>query len=430
MTAPAMAFADRGEGLSEYSTALDLGVGYHNRKRWSGEISANLRGTLAPDWMRRQGDRMARCRSWMVTAEGVVERTEACRAPLCPQCRHARGKLWESRLTPVLDRNQQEGLRLDGTGRLWRRLAPEWRDALGVAAAVRDTGFDKLKRLALQDQRGPLLHRWPLFLTLTLRNVEHLYEKDADGRLTWHVLRDAIGRAWRRMRETARRRPDSAAGRLWRHIVGGVKVVEITWNKHAQTWHPHMHVLVLADVSFIDGRQLAELWERYADAYIVDIRAVDGHAKSLRELVKYATKPVMSHAKGDKPGHLGAPHRWRELAAALRGRRLIDTFGCLRDLPKSEVGPAPALEPVTHTLHVWQRGRQTWVAKAAWEGPGPITGAHAAQAASQWRVIWSDLDAATARALSVWPIDLIPEDVWDPPANVPRYRANVRGAPA
>ncbi len=87
-------------------------------------------------------------------------------------------------------------------------------------------------------------------MTLTLRNTQHLLERDADGHLTWHVLRDALGRAWRRMRETARRRPDSAAGRLWRHIVGGAKVIEITWNKHRQTWHPHMWLLAGAAVLY------------------------------------------------------------------------------------------------------------------------------------------------------------------------------------
>lgn len=430
MSAPALAFANSG---GECQSPL-LGGGYHNRKRWGGEIAANLRGTTAPDWMRRMGDRMARCRSWIVEAGGVIERTEACRAPLCPQCRHARGKRWEHRLTPWLDANEEDGIRLDGTGRIWRAVPADQREHLGVSAAVTDTGFRKLQRLTRQDQRGPVRQYWPLFITLTLRNVERLYRADGDGNMVWHVMKDVLGRAWRRMRETARRRPNSAAGRLWAHVVGGAKVIEITWNRHKQTWHPHMHVLVLADVSYISGRELAELWEHYADAYIVDVRAVDGHAKSLRELVKYATKPVLSHGRGDKPGSLGAPERWRELATALRGRRLIDMFGCFRDLPKRPAMDAPPMDTVTHTLHVWSRGRQSWQPAAQWEGPGPVTGAHVRHAAQQWRVAWSDLDAESARRLSVWPIDLLPDDIWDwgrdPMDNATGSRANMRGRPA
>lgn len=80
------------------------------------------------------GNRMGRCRSWVVESGGVIELTEACRSPLCPQCRHARGRQWEARLTPWLDRNEEDGLALDGTGRIWRHVTPEWRAALGYTA--------------------------------------------------------------------------------------------------------------------------------------------------------------------------------------------------------------------------------------------------------------------------------------------------------
>ena len=261
-----------------------FGDGYHNRERWGAEIAANLRGATATTWMRRMGDRMARCRSWVVESQGAVELTEACRSSLCPQGRRARGQMWAARLTPWLERNEEEGLSLDGSGRIWRDMDSEWRAALGYAAAARDTAFTKLQRLDRQDQRGPTLRYWPLFLTLTLRNVPRLQERDGDGNVTWNVLVDHFGASWRTMRETARRHPDSGAGRLWGHIVGGVKALEITWNERAQTWHPHAHVLVLADVSYISGRELAELWEHYADAYIVDVRAVDGHREGGTDL--------------------------------------------------------------------------------------------------------------------------------------------------
>ncbi|MGC8488473.1 MAG: protein rep [Clostridia bacterium] len=186
---------------------------------------------------------------------------------------------------------------------------------------------------------------YAFFVTLTVRNVPHIWRDASDTDPGGSVLDAAINRPWRILRETARRRPDSAAGRFLRHIRGGADVTEITHHR-ATGFHPHKHALILADVPYLAKNALRELWADYTGGagQIVDVRpfyrAQDlqtGEAlnaeKAIVELCKYLVKP---QSEMD-------PSALREVVLATRGRRRINTWGCLRELPPAQ--PEEALNP-------------------------------------------------------------------------------------
>lgn len=106
----------------------------------------------------------------------------------------------------------------------------------------------------------------------------------------------------------------------WRRAVkGGVACVEITRGSTGRSWHVHIHCVLAG--GYLDHGRLRELW-RVASrgSYIVDIRLIrDGHV-GVAYVAKYASKG-WSHDVLHDPAALD------EAMAAMRGRRLIKTFG-------------------------------------------------------------------------------------------------------
>lgn len=108
--------------------------------------------------------------------------------------------------------------------------------------------------------------------------------------------------------------------KLWRAAVrAGVYTVEITRGQDGGHWHVHLHALVIG--SYIDQAGLSEAWQRASGgSRIVDVREVKDHAQGVYYVAKYAAKgfsqSVLQH------------HDWLcECVCALRGRRLLGTFG-------------------------------------------------------------------------------------------------------
>lgn len=206
-------------------------------------------------------------------------------------------------------------------------------------------------RSAVEAHEGGPLY----FVTLTQRHGPTALTREAASR-AWRSLQ----RAWERVRKTG----------PWRtHVIGGIKVVEVTSGRRVRGWHPHLHLLVeLTDdrarvpCPTCDGtrrhagkgcrscgsrthrsdgtvpahaRELVEAWCRVADALPQGQCVVPLIADNCGQLAKYMTKLWELQ-----------PATARELFAAAEGRRLIDGWGAWR-------GWRRAGNDVEHTPHGW-----------------------------------------------------------------------------
>lgn len=139
----------------------------------------------------------------------------------------------------------------------------------------------------------------PRFLTLT--------ERDSTEGLA--VRLDRLSAAFSKLRRTD----------AWkRHVKGGVAVWEVKWNPRAQTWHPHLHVII--DGTFFPHAVLHAEWTR--------LLGHDGTTdlEACRDRVRAAVYVSKYLAKDAEIAHWGED-RIQEFATSMHRRRLIATFG-------------------------------------------------------------------------------------------------------
>lgn len=148
------------------------------------------------------------------------------------------------------------------------------------------------------------------FVTLTLaRDDRGLKERLDDLLASFTRLRSAKG--WR------------AA------VTAGAYFIEITRGLHGDFWHVHLHALVAG--TYLDKYALGEMWKKASKGSIItDIRKVPDVEGMVGYVAKYATKAV-SHDVILQPGSL------TEAVEALRGRRLLGTFGEWRGVPDLDI---------------------------------------------------------------------------------------------
>lgn len=127
-----------------------------------------------------------------------------------------------------------------------------------------------------------------LFLTLTLKNVAG---DDLNKTLT--LLTQSFDRLFRR-------------AKVKKNLIGYLRSVEVTHNEDDNSYHPHIHVLMMVRSSFfqskkdyITQKEWGDMWSRSLKADyvpVVDIRAVKEKGKGMRgailETAKYPTKPI------------------------------------------------------------------------------------------------------------------------------------------
>ena len=127
-----------------------------------------------------------------------------------------------------------------------------------------------------------------LFLTLTLRNVAG---NDLNKTLT--LLTQSFDRLFRR-------------AKVKKNLLGYLRSVEVTHNENDNTYHPHIHVLMMVRPSFfqskkdyITQKEWSDMWSRSLKVdYVpmVDVRTVKEKGKGMRgailETAKYPTKPI------------------------------------------------------------------------------------------------------------------------------------------
>lgn len=143
------------------------------------------------------------------------------------------------------------------------------------------------------------------FLTLTLKASQE-------------PLADQLDRLYKSFSELRRRA-------FWKkRVKGGIAFLELTYNADATMWHPHFHILV--EGSYIPHRELKKLWYAITgDSFVVDIRAIRSNNHAAHYVTKYASKPFNNTFLG-RPGPLD------EALIALKGRKLLMTFGTFRGL--------------------------------------------------------------------------------------------------
>lgn len=158
----------------------------------------------------------------------------------------------------------------------------------------------------------------PIMITLTKKNTPDL----ARG---FNALKSAERRLKRAGRDALRpNRPWSEFAR----IKGAIAAYELT-KKEEGDWHPHIHMLCLAD-SYIDQKALSAEWLAITgDSFIVDVRKIKGNlnaggldiASAMLEVCKYSLK---FH-------DMTLEDTWHAYNV-LRGKRLVNPSGLLRGL--------------------------------------------------------------------------------------------------
>lgn len=110
---------------------------------------------------------------------------------------------------------------------------------------------------------------------------------------------------------------------IWRFVRAAVAVLEITFNRHNRTWHPHLNIIF--DGPFIPQRGLAVEWEKATRGRgrIVWIDRLD----SAIEAFKYVTKLA---------DIADVPEAVEEFIRATHGLRFLRTYGALYRLPEEE----------------------------------------------------------------------------------------------
>lgn len=190
------------------------------------------------------------------------------------------------------------------------RLCPmcQWRRSLKLAAQARAivAESDRAAEAASvdwmdpdNDKRKAARPRW-LLLTLTVRNVpgDQLAQ-------TIDLLHGSLSKLTRR--------------KIWAPIRGWLRATEVTYNAKADTYHPHMHILLMVPPSYFGGKGGYVSQKRWRAAWQdvlgvdydpqVDVRAIkdlDGQplkdlppdlyqkamGKAIAEVAKYAAKPT------------------------------------------------------------------------------------------------------------------------------------------
>ncbi len=163
-----------------------------------------------------------------------------------------------------------------------------------------------------------------IFITLTAKNCKG---KDLSAEIT-HLLK-----AWDRL---YKRKPFTKCS------LGGIRNIEVTYNKNSRTFHPHLHILLLMDNTYfhkgnyLEAEKLALLWKHALDVDytpLVDVRCIKSkHANEnplmgvSLEVMKYSLKTT---------DYAISPKVTETLMHALKGRRLISFSGVIAEARKA-----------------------------------------------------------------------------------------------
>jgi plasmid rolling circle replication initiator protein Rep len=151
-----------------------------------------------------------------------------------------------------------------------------------------------------------------------------------------------------------------------RAISGSFRALETTYNAESNSWHPHIHALLLVPAryfttNYIKRDRWLQMWQestRISSITQLDIRPVKNKGSShetlaavAAEVAKYAVKPAPRG--GDHP-YIRATNEATDMAveqllSGLKGRRLTQFGGVLRDIHKElNLKDDPEKEDLVH----------------------------------------------------------------------------------
>ena len=171
-----------------------------------------------------------------------------------------------------------------------------------------------LDRLAVVTAQNPRLRAY--FVTVTIKNTESLEQG-------YTHLRNA-------MRKMMKQRSNALRGQKqveFAKALGAVHSIEFKRGSGSGLWHPHAHMIWLCEIP-PDAHKLSQEWlSLTGDSYIVDVRECYGETlvDAFMEVFKYALKFTA----------LPFADNWLAYQT-LKGKRLIDSFGCLKGVEVPE----------------------------------------------------------------------------------------------
>lgn len=146
----------------------------------------------------------------------------------------------------------------------------------------------------------------PFLVTLTVKDGPDLAERFKHLHKAQHEL-------WKRRLRKRGSALDGVAGAVWSY--------EVKRGSGSGEWHPHLHMIALAETA-PDQEKLAREWKSITgDSHVVDVRPIsqEDPASGFIEVFKYAVK------FSDQP-EADTVHAWE----VLRGRRLLGSSGVFR----------------------------------------------------------------------------------------------------
>lgn len=177
----------------------------------------------------------------------------------------------------------------------------------------------------------------PFLVTLTVKDGPDLGER-------FKHLHKAQRELWMRKHRGRISPLDGVAGAVWSY--------EIKRGTGSGEWHPHLHMIALAE-SIPDAVQLAAEWKNITgDSHIVDVRPIsqEDPVSGFIEVFKYAVK------FSDQPP-ADTVHAWLTLS----GKRLLGSAGCFRGVvvPEELLDDSEGLDdlPFVTLFYRYLRGR-------------------------------------------------------------------------
>lgn len=151
----------------------------------------------------------------------------------------------------------------------------------------------------------------PFLVTLTVKDGPDLGER-------YRHLHKSQRELWKRKQRARGSVLDGVQGAVWSY--------EVKRGNGSGVWHPHLHMIALAE-SMPDAERLSREWhEITGDSFIVDVRPIsqEDPVSGFIEVFKYAVK-----FSDQEPAD--TVHAWQ----TLKGKRLLASSGCFRgvDVP-------------------------------------------------------------------------------------------------
>jgi len=150
----------------------------------------------------------------------------------------------------------------------------------------------------------------PFLVTLTVKDGPDLAER-------FKHLHDSQRELWKRKQRGRGSVLDGVEGAVWSY--------EVKRGSGSGQWHPHLHMIALAEVEPSQERLRREWSEITGDSFMCDVRPIVGDpVEGFMEVFKYAVK------FSDQP----TADTWHAFSV-LKGKRLLGSAGCFRgvDVP-------------------------------------------------------------------------------------------------